>query len=229
MIVDALARAHACGGCTRSLRDRDRGRFTGGSSSSTGRHGRRRSRTGPRRGMVRTKTADVLVPSSRAAARSIDVHPWATRPRSPRSSRTRRAALYALTLSGRDGSRLLPISAHARARGRHVVMTRQSACRARTRASSRTARRRSARNSAMTGSARTAWSQLRWSRARRDPAGIAWAIARLPGECLCGQSLGPADTPYTLVPGNTRPADGLPDTVGLGLMFGITFACRLPT
>jgi len=109
-----------------------------------------------RRGMASTNTAEVAVRSSSADARSADVQPCSTRPRRPRSCRTRRAALYALMLRGLDGSRLLPMSAHARARGRQVVMVCQSACRARTRASSSTVRRRSARRAAITGSARTA-------------------------------------------------------------------------
>ena len=42
-------------------------------------------------------------PSSRTPARSADVQALATRPRKPRSSRTRRAARYAVTESGREG------------------------------------------------------------------------------------------------------------------------------
>jgi len=89
-----------------------------------------------RRGIARTNTAEVPPPSSRTPARSADVQALATRPRKPRSSRTRRAARYAVTESGREGPRLLPISSQISARGRHTVIVRQSACRMRMRASS---------------------------------------------------------------------------------------------
>jgi hypothetical protein len=60
----------------------------------------------------RTNTAEVPSPSASAAARSIGVHPWWTRPRNPRSSRTRRAARYAVTDSGRPGPGGADLLAH---------------------------------------------------------------------------------------------------------------------
>ena len=113
-------------------------------------------------------------------------------------------------LSGRDGSRLLPISAQARARGRQDVIVRQSACRARMRASSSTVRRRSARRAAITGSATTRGDKPRRLRARLDPGRIALAIARRDGDCL-----GPGDTPGD--PGNAGQTDRPCVIVGLGL------------
>jgi hypothetical protein len=170
---------------------------------------------GVRRGVTRTYTGQKFpsVGLVRTPGRNAGVVPGTAVQRYPCRSSQRRAALNAEMLSARRGSRLEPISAQMRARGRQAVIVRQSACRAKIRASSCTARRASARSSPSAGSAPSAARYARWDRARRHPLGTARAI---------WVREGPGDTPTA---GVRLPGPGLactlaPELVGLAGLLG---------